>query len=95
MELRGGSRAYVSVSVGYPRNRVRLTKPGVLRPDNNDDDEVGTCNNIYDYYARRPASIEGVSLFAFASEYDYGAVDPRSTGVPQGAEVRLLFTDRC
>jgi hypothetical protein len=91
MDLRGGSRAYVRISVGFPQNRVRIAKPGVLRSQN-DDDAVGTCNNVYDYYAHRPASLEGISLFAFASEYDFGDATTRRSGVPQGAEVRLLFT---
>lgn len=55
---------------------INLNKPshrdGLIRPDIDelDDDDNPFCNNIIDYYSKRPTELEHISLAEFASDYD-------------------------
>ena len=54
--------------------RDALLKPNIGELDDNDDI---FCPNIIDYYQNRPDFLEGLTLAAFAADYEYFKILPK------------------
>lgn len=82
LHLRGSSRSFVKLGVGFPENRVGILTTGAMRAaraaaaaedaaaEAEEEDEGGDAAiqpGLHAYYAARPAALEHLSLFNFAS----------------------------
>jgi hypothetical protein len=79
LHMRGASRSIVPLSVGLPKNRIRM-----LRSDNfggeEDSNNVPLCTNVYDYYAARPTNLghplADLTLFNFVAHWQVSGTRP-------------------